>query len=173
MDQNFNQQYNQPYMNNGYQPQYGQVKDVFCNILLVILPLRILLAIIMNVMSFAALENVSYSAMMDGSYLDTINTSPGYVVLSMLNYLLLIAYIILVILDIMQVSKAGHKIVGLVLFAIFLNYGYYIWRAYILKRAKTFPIIYTVCYALLAVANVVVTMVYTMNLSMSLMNTMY
>lgn len=176
MDQNFNQQPNQPYgqpnQPYGYQP-YGQVKDLFCNILLVIMPLRMLLSIITNVMTFGLMGNADYYDLMDPNYLMSITASPGYTALSLLSNLLFIAYIVFVILDIVQINKARYKITGLVLFAIFLNYGYYIWRAYVLKRAKTFPVVYTVCYALLAVVNVIITVVYTMNMSLSMMNTMY
>lgn len=176
MDQNFNQQPNQPYgqpnQPYGYQP-YGQVKDLFCNILLVIMPLRMLLAIITNVVTFAAMGNADYYDLMDPTYLTSITSSPGYTALSLLSNLLFIAYIVFVILDIVQINKARYKITGLVLFAILLNYGYYIWRAYILNRAKKFPIIYTVCYALLAVVNVIVSVVYTMNMTTNIMSTMY
>ena len=57
-------------------------------------------------------------------------------------------------------NKAGYKITGLVLFAIFLNPGYYIWRAYVLGRKKTVPIIYTVVYALLMLINIIVVFYY-------------
>lgn len=169
-----NQPYGQqPYMNNGYQPPHGLVKDLFCNILLVIMPLRMLIAIISYVVTFASVKNVDYYSVMDGSYLTSITSSPGYTLLSLLSNVLLVANIVLVILDVIEINKANYKVTGLVLFAIFLNYGYYIWRAYILGRAKKFPIIYTVCYALLGVANVIVSVVYTTNMTLNMMSTMY
>ena len=58
----------------------------------------------------------------------------------------------LLILDIIKISNQKYKITGLVLFAIFLRPGYYIWRAHVLKRKMTFPIIYTIAYSGVTVA---------------------
>ena len=66
--------------------------------------------------------------------------------------LLGVAAIVFLILDIVRVHKSGAPITGLILFAIFLRQGYYIWRAHVLKRNMTFPIVYTVIYALLTIA---------------------
>ena len=161
---------NQPYMNNGYQPQYGEVKDIFCNILLVIMPLRLIIGIIINVATFSAMNAQN---IMDGSYLTALTGNAGYNMLSILSNLLFVAYVVFVILDIVGVHKANYKITGLVLFAIFLNYGYYIWRAYILGRKKTMPIVYTVLYSLLGVVSVIVSVYYTMNMTFGIMNMMY
>ena len=125
-------QSNQPY---GQQP-YGQVRDIFCNILLVLLPLRLILSMVYTTISFSGIDN---NGMMDFSA----NGAVG--VLAILSNLLFIGYIIFVILDIIEVNKAKYKITGLILFAILFNLGYYLWRAYILGRKKTVPIIYTVC----------------------------
>lgn len=175
-----NQPYGQPnqsYMNNGYmQPPHGEVKDLFCIALLIVMPLRMIVAIITNVMTVTSMNDISYSSVMDGSYMNVltaVTASPGYTMLTILSNVLLIAYIIFIILDIVGIHKANYKITGLVLFGIFLNYGYYIWRAYILGRKKTGPVIYTVCYSLLAVANVIITVVCTMDMTLGMMGTMY
>lgn len=173
-----NQPYGQPpYMNNGYmQPPHGEVKDLFCIALLIVMPLRLLIGLISTVVTYSSLGNLSYSSVMDGSYMNVltaVTASPGYTMLSILSNVLFIAYIIFIIIDIVGIHKAGYKITGLILFGIFLNYGYYIWRAYILGRKKTGPVVYTVCYSLLAVVNVIVTVVYTMNMSLGMMNGIY
>lgn len=127
-------------------------------------------------MTFASMGNVSYSSVMDGSYMDQIaavTASPGYTMLSILSNVLFIAYVIFIIIDIVGIHKAGYKITGLILFGIFLNYGYYIWRAYILGRKKTGPVVYTVCYSLLGIANVIITTIYSVNMSLDMMNMMY
>ena len=149
-----NQSYGQPPYG---QPVYGEVRDIFCNILLVLMPLRIILATVSSVMAFSGITD--YESAMTGEYL-TAMSGGMYAVLAMASNLLFIAYIILAILDIYNVNKAGYKITGLVLFAIFLNPGYYIWRAYVLGRKKTVPIIYTVVYALLMLINIIVVFYY-------------
>ena len=78
---------------------------------------------------------------------------------SVIAFALSIAMIVFLVLDIVKINKAGYKITGLILFAIFLRPGYYIWRAYILGRKKTFPIIYTVIYSLLVAGSVIYSVV--------------
>lgn len=167
----------QSYMNNGYmQPPHGEVKDLFCIALLIVMPLRMIIGIISTVMTFASMGNVSYSSVMDGSYMDQIaavTASPGYTMLSILSNVLFIAYVIFIIIDIVGIHKAGYKITGLILFGIFLSYGYYIWRAYILGRKKTGPVVYTVCYSLLGIVNVIITTIYSVNMSLDMLNMMY
>lgn len=165
-----NQPYGQqPYMNNGYMQQpHGMVRDIFCNILLVIMPLRMIISLIINIATFSAI--IDYKSLLDGSYASALGGA--YTALSVFSNLLFIAYIVFVILDIVEVNKAKYKITGLVLFAIFLNPGYYIWRAYVLGRKKTAPIIYTVVYSILMVVNMMVTFFYSFRMSFSIMNSM-
>lgn len=157
---------NQPYGQQPYgQPNqpYGQVRDIFCNILLVLLPLRLILSMVYTTISFSGIDN---NGMMDFSA----NGAVG--VLAILSNLLFIGYIIFVILDIIEVNKAKYKITGLILFAILFNLGYYLWRAYILGRKKTIPIIYTVCYVCLNIVSVVVITYSVMETAFQMMNTM-
>lgn len=167
----------QPYMNNDYtQPPHGEVKDLFCIALLIVMPLRLIVGLISTVVTYSSMGNISYSSVMDGSYLNVvtaITASPGYTMLTILSRVLFIAYVIFIIIDIVGIRKAGYKITGLILFGIFLNYGYYIWRAYILGRKKTGPVVYTVCYSVLAVVNVIITVVYAMNFSLGMLGTIY
>ena len=152
-------QANQPYG----QQQYGKVRDIFCNIVLVLLPLRLILSMIYTTVSFSGIDN---NGMMDFSA----NGAVG--ILAILSNLLFIGYIIFVILDIIEINKAKYKITGLVLFAILFNLGYYLWRAYILGRKKTIPVIYTVCYVCLNIVSVVVITYSFMDIFIRMMNTM-
>ena len=70
---------------------------------------------------------------------------------ALLNNLTFVATIVLFLFDILKIYKQNYKITGLILFAIFLNPGYYIWRAHVLGRKKAFPIVYTIIYSLLLI----------------------
>lgn len=151
-----NRQYDNPpvYYNNGGfgMPQtHGPVSDVFCYILLVLMPLRQILTMIFSSEVFDSV-NLSYSILLNDTYMTDMVTS-SYVGLTLLNYVLSIAFIVFIVLDIVKIYKQHYKITGLVLFALFLQPGYYIWRAHILGRKKTFPVIYTVCYSLLVLSS--------------------
>ena len=150
--------YQQPYgyQQNPYQqlyngmPGYGMqpmpaVKDIFCYILLVIMPLRVLLTF--PILRITLSYRIGYSSSFS-DYMWMLQQRP-YSILSALGNLLTVAYIIFVVLDVICVRSKDYKITGLILFALFLNPGYYIWRAYMLKRKMTVPIIYTVVYSLL------------------------
>ncbi len=118
---------------------------------------------IYTTVSFSGIDN---NGMMDFSA----NGAVGILVI--LSNLLFVGYIIFVILDIIEINKAKYKITGLVLFAILFNLGYYIWRAYILGRKKTIPVIYTVCYVCLNIVSVVVITYSFMDIFIRMMNTM-
>ena len=110
------------------------MKDVFCNLLLVIFILQIVVSLVMlndilSVMQFSGYYNGAYPELL---------YSGGYVACSVIAFALSIAMIVFLVLDIVKINKAGYKITGLILFAIFLRPGYYIWRAYILGRKKSF-----------------------------------
>lgn len=171
-----NQQYNNPpiYYNNGGfgtpQPMHGPVPDVFCYILLALMPLRQILGIISSASVFNSVD-FSYSSIMNDTYMAGVYT-PGYMVMTVLNYALTIAFIVLIVLDIVKIYKQHYKITGLVLFAIFLTPGYYIWRAYILGRKKTFPVIYTVCYSLLVVGSMIYAVYQVMDMYLAIFNLM-
>lgn len=170
-------QINQPYGAPTYQQPYRNglgihtpVKDIFCNILLVIMPLRMIISIILTIMAFSAIDG--YDSILSGSYLTEIASGP-YSILSMLSNLLMILYIVFVVLDVVAVNKGNYKILGLIMFAIFLNPGYYIWRAHILGRKKTIPTIYTVVYSILMFANFIVAFYYGFNLGLEMTNALY
>lgn len=138
--------YGQPFYGYGnQQPAHGPVKDIFCYFVLVLLPLRNILGFFSVNMMF---DHMTYHSMMSRGYMVRVLEGP-YQLLSLLSTALMIAYVIFVAFDISQIYKQNYKITGLILFAIFLTPGYYIWRAYILGRKKTVPIIYTIFISLM------------------------
>lgn len=157
------QQYNQ----NTWTPQeqHGPVSDIFCYLLLIIMPLR---EIISMISSSSIFKSMTYDSIMDGSYMN-IMYSGKYVVFSLLSYALLAAFIIFVVIDIVKINKQNYKILGLILFAIFLKPGYYVWRAHLLKRKMAFPIVYTVFYSLLIIAEIGFSMMQAFGLVMNMM----
>ena len=168
--QGYGQQQN-PYQQNPYQQQYGYqqnlyrqntyhppVSNVFCYLLLVVMPLRI----------FTAIPTVMgiYQMLYTGH--DSFLTAGPATIFSLFGSLLSILYFIFVIIDIINMNRSGYKIIGLVLFALLLNPGYYIWRAYLLRQNMTAPIIYTVCYALLCVGYFMFAIFYGFSLGMQM-----
>lgn len=137
------QQYGNWQGNLNPQMQQTPVTDVFCNILLGIFVVRLIISFVLVYQAYGVIDD--YYSVLSRSYLLELNGT-GYQVLSAFSNLLTIAMIVFVVLDIVKVSKAHYKITGLILFALLLNPGYYLWRAHILGRKKTFPIVYTVIY---------------------------
>ena len=164
-----NQQYNngqQTYGNQQYNNgQQGPVSDIFCYLLLIVMPLR---EIISMVATSSVFQAMTYDSIMDGSYMNVMYNG-SYVIFSLLNYALLAAFIIFVVIDIVKINKQNYKILGLILFAIFLKPGYYVWRAHLLKRKMAFPIVYTVLYALLIMAEIGFVMMQAFSLVMNVM----
>ena len=126
------------------QEQHGPVSDVLCNILLVIFMAQIIINFVVFGATWNAMAGEGIDAYLDGS----VSLGSPVQMLSMFSNLLFVAMLVLLILDIIKISNQKYKITGLVLFAIFLRPGYYIWRAHVLKRKMTFPIIYTIAYSL-------------------------
>lgn len=136
--------------NNGFrkqEPEHGPVTDVFCYLILVILPLNFILGMFQASGIFGSLN---YTSILDNSYMNYYFSS--YNTVYMIGSLLLsIAYIVFLVLDIVKINQQHYNITGLVLFAVFLTPGYFLWRSHILGRKKTFPIIYTVALVLLMI----------------------
>lgn len=183
MNQQYNQQYNnmnqqygqqnyqQSYMGYGSQMMPASVKDIFCNILLVIMPIRMILSIIITYMTF---KTMNYESLLNGNYQNyLLRVSGSHITLSTISNVLWIAYIVFVVLDIINVHKGHYKITGLILFAIFLEPGYYIWRAYVLKRQKTWPIVYTVLYTLLMAVNMIIAFYFSFQMVFVMMKSVY
>ena len=180
----YNNQYNNPYGNqNGYHNQYGyqnkpmhgKVSDIFCYFLLVIMPLANVISIVLYNMVFKLMEGLSYEAF-ESEYTAKVmelSTQPAYLAVSMLTYVVAIGYIVFVILDIVKIHKENYKITGLILFAIFLKPGYFLWRAHVLGRKKTVPVLYTIGYCALILGQWIFFVVKIMNISMAMVEGMY
>lgn len=167
------QQYGQPGYFNEYmkpQPLHNPVTNVFCYILLVIMPLRQILAMISVKLTFQTVH-WDYDNIMSGNYMNEVLSIPNEL-LSVFSNLLTIAFIVFIVLDIVKVYKGNYKITGLILFAILLTPGYYIWRAYVLGQKKTFPIIYTVGYSLLMAVSFCYTFYKVFDVTFQMMQTM-
>ena len=130
------------------QEQHGPVSDVLCNILLLIFMAQIIINFVVFGATWNAMAGEGIDAYLDGS----VSLGSPVQMLSMFSNLLFVAMLVLLILDIVKISNQKYKITGLVLFAIFLRPGYYVWRAHVLKRKMTFPIIYTIVYSGVTVA---------------------
>ncbi len=84
----------------------------------------------------------------------TVSHEPVMVLLSTITDILFWAIIVCIVLDIIQLRKAGKNITGAILFAIFLRPAYFIWRAHLLGQKKVMPIIYAVVVYLLFIAQI-------------------
>lgn len=180
--QNGNQQYQQPNWQNQNpynQPQYNaytpyeeakpEVKNIFAYISMVLVGLTVIVTFAVNVMLAEAysigntLEEVINATLM-------ILEQPAVLVLSTVSDLLFWATVVLLVLDIIQLHKAGKKIIGAVLFAIFLRPAYFIWRAHLLGQKKTAAIIYAVVFYMISFAQYYVILSASMDM---VMRTMY
>ena len=138
---------NQMYQNPLYGMQRSKVPEVFNILFLVTLVIKMLLAMIqLHLIE----KSVTPLSVMHSSY-----GNPLSAILSVLALLIGVAELVFMILDIYNVSKAGYKIVGLVLFGILLRPGYFIWRAYVLGKEKVIPIIITVVLSILTIVYIV------------------
>ncbi len=153
------------------QPWHGQVKDVFCYILLAVMVLRQVIGIATSWIMFDVIED--YESLMNGTYVYQLMNDNMYSVLSNISSLLFIAYIVFVILDIVFVSKANYKVTGLILFAIFLTPGYYIWRTHVLGRKKTLAILFTVLLSILVLVNIGMLFTEVFSLTTEMMQSIY
>lgn len=163
--------YGQPYGMGGnmnQQPAHGPVTNVFCYILLVLMPLRIVLSFFMTQEIFGSMN---YRNLEDGSYIFDM-LQGGYMTMAAIGNLVFVAVLVMTIIDIVMVYRGNYKITGLILFALFLNPGYYLWRSHILGQKKTVPIVYTVAYVLLYLSYFVFAFVKIYQMIMEMMQVM-
>lgn len=152
-----------PYQQNPYQ-EYTvyeepkkEVKNIFANVLMILVALSSVINLVATIMVSEAYHlGESLEEVIDATL--AISGQPLYTVLSTLGDFILIATIVLLVLDIIQIAKSGRKYTGAILFAIFLRPAYFIWRAHLLGQKKVVPIIYAVCVYLLGAIGVGVTM---------------
>ncbi|MCI5712422.1 MAG: hypothetical protein MR324_04695 [Lachnospiraceae bacterium] len=142
-----------------------KVTDVFGNLFAASLFVRMILVLAFGMVMFAndgemLWDSVSYFQSPFGI---------AYIGLTLAIFVISIASIVFIVLDIIKINKAHYKITGLILFAIFLQPGYYLWRAYILKKKKAFPIIYTILIVIMWIAYVVYLIYKMMNVFITMM----
>ena len=132
-----------------YQEVLPQVKNWPAYVAMVLVAIMGVLSIVGTVMG---LEVYGQATSIDEMYalLGAVMETPGYEVLAFFTNVVSYATIALLILDIIQLYKAGKKIGGAIAFAILLRPAYFIWRAHLLGTKKTLPIIFAVCVYLLA-----------------------
>lgn len=94
---------------------------------------------------------------------------PTVLALSTLNDVIFIAMVACLVIDIMQLHKAGKKIGGAIAFAILLRPAYFIWRAHLLGQKKALPIIYAIVVYLVTIAQFGVLMSASMEMVMRTM----
>lgn len=127
-----------------YQAKQAEVKNLYAYILMVLVACSAIInymASMMTMEAFNLIESIEIDAV-----LDLLMDSAGFTMLSYVGDMFFWVSVVFFVLDIMALHKAGKKIRGAILFAIFLRPAYFIWRAHLLGRKKVVPIIYTVCY---------------------------
>ena len=183
----YNNNYNNQYNNqNGYRNNYqynnpnramhGNVSDIFCYVLLVLMPLANIISIITYDMTIKVLQGISFTESFYDEYMNGIvelSSQPAYMALAMISNVISIGYIVFVILDIVKIHKENYKITGLILFAIFLKPGYFLWRAHVLGRKKTGPVIYTIAYCVLILGQLIFYFARALSISMPMVESMY
>jgi len=108
------------------------------------------LVVISTAISFAVNTFLSQAYSMGNTLEEVIDATlalsehPTVLVLSTISDLIFWATVAFVVIDIMQLHKAGKKIGGAIAFAIFLRPAYFIWRAHLLGQKKVVSIVYAV-----------------------------
>lgn len=136
--------YTQQQSYTSYQEQKTEVKNLFAYILMVLVAGSAIVNYMASMMTMDAFNQVQ--SMDINAVLDILIASTRFTVLSYVGDMFFWVSVVFFVLDIMALHKAGKKIVGAILFAIFLRPAYFIWRAHLLGQKKVVPIIYTVCY---------------------------
>lgn len=152
--ENMNRQQNE-YRQNGYQEHaYGaytsyeeprkEVKHIFAKVSMWLVLVSVIISTILVIMSS---KGYAFAGNMEELYavIQQVVMTPGYMVLTYVSNALFWLTVVFLVLDIVQLYKAGYKIVGAILFAVFLRPAYFIWRAHLLKQKKTVPIVFAVC----------------------------
>lgn len=132
-----------------YQEEKPAVKKWYAQVLMVLVAVMGVLSFVGTIMgldAYGQAESLDEMYTLLGMMIDT----PAYEALALITDIVRYATIAFLVLDIIQLYKAGKKITGAILFAIFLRPAYFIWRAHLLGEKKTLPIIFTVCVYLLS-----------------------
>lgn len=174
--QQYQNQYNQDQYNQNaytaytpYEEAASEVKNWQAYVLMVLVAITAVVNLVMNTM-VAEAYNIgnTLEEVVDATL--AISEQPIVLILSYASDLLFWATVVFLVLDIIQLHKAGKKITGAILFAIFLRPAYFIWRAHLLGQKKAPAIIFTVAVYLISIAQYGVLLSASMDM---VMRTMY
>lgn len=126
-----------------YEEAKPAVKDIYTYLTMVLVVLSTIVTFIINmILSEAYSMGNTLQEVVDATI--AISQEPKVLLLSTASDVLFWLTVVFLVLDIMQLSRAGKKIGGAIAFAIFLRPAYFIWRAHLLGNKKTVPIIYAI-----------------------------
>lgn len=126
-----------------YEEAKPAVKDIYTYLTMVLVVLSTIVTFIINmILSEAYSMGNTLQEVVDATI--AISQEPKVLLLSTASDVLFWLTVVFLVLDIMQLSRAGKKIGGAIAFAIFLRPAYFIWRARLLGNKKTVPIIYAI-----------------------------
>lgn len=136
--------YTQQQSYTSYQEPKTEVKNLFAYILMVLVACSAVVNYVASMMTIEAFNQVQSLDL--NEVIAALIDSTGFTMLSYIGDMFFWVSVVLFVLDIMALHKAGKKIMGAILFAILLRPAYFIWRAHLLGQKKVVPVIYTVCY---------------------------
>jgi len=126
-----------------YEEQKPAVKNTLAYVLMILVAASMVISLVASMMTAKAFSmGETMEEIIDATVL--LAQEPTMIMLSSVSNILLWVTVGLFVIDIIQLHKAGKKIVGAILFAIFLRPAYFIWRAHLLGQKKAGAIIYTV-----------------------------
>jgi len=152
-----------------YEEAKMEVKSTYVYILMAVIAITQIVSFAVNVIASRAYSmGETIEEIIDATLL--IAQEPSMLILSTISDLLFWITVVFMVLDIIQLYKAGKKIGGAIAFAIFLRPAYFIWRAHLLGQKKTVPIVYAVIVYMVSFAQYFVLMSASMDM---VMRTMY
>lgn len=126
-----------------YEEEKVEAKTVYAYVLMVVVVIGQIVNFMASMMMSRAYEmGESLEAVFDAMML--IAQEPALLILSVISELLLWITVLFVVLDIIQLRKAGKKIGAAIAFAFFLRPAYFIWRAHLLGQKKLGAVIYAI-----------------------------
>lgn len=155
-------QYNQTQYNPSQYQTYAsyseakpEIKKVFSNAAMILVAICQIVSCIANIMASEAYTmGNTMEEVMDA--IIEISARPVYAVLITINDIAFWAMVAVLVLDIMQLRKAGKKTRGAIAFAIFLRPAYFIWRARLLGEKKAVPILYAIAMYAISIVQYVI-----------------
>lgn len=163
----YNQQQYQQYTT--YQEPQAEVRPLYASISMVLVLLSTIITFITDIGLMPAYQEAGSIEELMNLTIEIAQTS-RMLMLSSISDVLFWLTVGFLVLDIIQLHKAGKKIGGAIAFAILLRPAYFIWRAHLLGQKKLKPILYTVAVYAISVIEIVVLMSASMEM---VMRTMY